>query len=126
MSTAHKVSLSAWQEHFDFLLPKVDLLRADQIASVIGCDERTIHRLFETHDREGRPTLAGHEFNAAGGARQSRRYRRDGVILFLAQTANYSPADLRSRLLEVMAKQPLADLVLMQQALGELIRRKQA
>jgi hypothetical protein len=117
-AVAPKIDLAAWQEHFDFLLPRKELLRADEVAKALGCDERTILRHFD----EGK--LHGHDINAGTGQRQQIRYRRDSVILFLASRANYAPSDLRDRLLEVMAKQPVTDLVLLQQALGELIRRR--
>jgi len=124
-AAAPKVHLTAWQEHFDFVLPKREMLRAEEIGVAIGVDARTVHRLFETYEN-GVPRLLGHTFNAGSGEREHRRYRRDSVILYLAERANYAPEDLRLRLLEVVGKQSLADLVLMQQAIGELIRRKQA
>ncbi|HSI10391.1 MAG TPA: hypothetical protein VK961_00040 [Chthoniobacter sp.] len=120
MPAAPHINLAEWQEHLDFLLPRRELLRADQIAGAIGVDEKTIHRLFDS------ATLHGHEVNAAKGERQHRRYRRDSVILFLADRANYAPADLRLKLLGILIKQPLSELVLFHQALGEQIRRKQA
>lgn len=117
-AAVQKIDLAAWQEHFDFLLPRKELLRADEVATALDCDERTILRHFE----EG--NLLGYDLNAGKGKRQQNRYRRDGVILLLAKRANYAPSDLRERLFEIIAKQPVTDLVLLQQALGELIRRK--
>ena len=105
-----------WQEHFDFLLPKKELLRADEVAAVIGCDERTIQRHFDD------ARIHGH--NISRGIRQHIRYRRDSVILFLASRANYSPIDLHQRLIEVLAKQSPRELALVHQATGELLRRK--
>ena len=104
--------LSAWQESLDFLLPRKELLRPDEVAGALGLDERTVLRLFDDAQ------LLGHEFNAAGGQRQHRRYRRAGVILLLAKRANYAPGDLRARVLEVIAQLPRADKALLYQALG--------
>lgn len=118
MPAAPKVDLEAWQEHFDFLLPRKELLRADEIATVLGCDERTILRHYDDAN------LHGHDINAGAGKRQQLRYRRDSVILFLAGRANYAPADLRLRLTEILAKQSKADLAVLHQTIAELIRRK--
>jgi hypothetical protein len=118
MPTAAPIDLSAWQEQFDFLLPRKELLRADEIATALNCDLRTVLRLFEERK------LAGHDINAGKDRRQQLRYRRDSVILWLASRANYAPTDLRERLCEILAKQPVSDLVLLHRALGELIRRK--
>ena len=117
-ATAPNIDLCAWQEHFDFLLPRKELLRCDEVARALGCDERTVQRHFDS------AALHGHDINAGTGQRAQLRYRRDSVILFLADRANYSPSDFRVRLLEVMAKQSPHELALIHQAIGEMLRRK--
>lgn len=119
-ATLTKIDFAQWQDHLDFLLPRKELLRGDEVAKAVGCDERTVLRLFDDAQ------LHGHDINAGSGQRQHARYRRSSVILFLAKRANYAPIDLRQRLLEVMATLSLTELVLMHQALGELIKRKQS
>jgi excisionase family DNA binding protein len=114
-AVAQSPDLTLWQEHFDFLLPRKPLLRADEVAKALGCDERTVHRLFD----DGQ--LPGHELNAATGQRQMRLYRRDGVILLLAGKANYAPTDLRQRLMEVMANLPKSDKAALYHALGKML-----
>ena len=114
-SPVQPADLATWQEHFDFILPRKPLLRADEVAKALGCDERTVHRLFE----DGQ--LSGHELNAATGQRQHRRYRRDAVILLLAKTANYAPGDLPDRVLEVIANLPLADKARIYHATGKML-----
>lgn len=113
-----KIELSAWQEHFDFLLPRKELLRVDEVATALGSEVRTVLRLFD----DGQ--LHGHDINAGTGQRQQIRYRRDSVILFLAKRANYAPADLRQRLLEVISKLPPADIAVLLALIGELLRKK--
>ena len=114
-TAAQSPERALWQDHFDFLLPRKPLLRADEVAKALGCDERTVHRLFD----DGQ--LPGHELNAATGQRQLRLYRRDGVILLLAKKANYAPADLRQRLMEVLASLPQADKAALYHALGKML-----
>lgn len=117
MAAQPKVDLSQWQDHFDFLLPKKEMLRTDEVARALACDEKTVIRLFESGD------LCGHDIKTKG-QRVCPRYRRDSVILLIARRANYAPTDLRNRLVEVLSHQPKADLVLLQGAVAELLRRK--
>jgi len=117
---APKIDLAEWQDHLDFLLPRKEFLRAGEIAQAINCDERTILRLFDD------ARLAGHDINASNQQRQQVRYRRASVILFLAERANYTPSDLRQRLLGIVGTLSLRELVAFHQALGEQIRRKQS
>ena len=117
MPLAKPNDFSAWQEHFDFLLPRREMLRGDEIAAAVGVDERTVMRLFDDAQ------LMGHEVNAATNLRQHRRYRRASVILWLAKGANYAPSDLRQRLLEVIANLPLSEKAIIHARLGELLKR---
>ncbi|MFA5263215.1 MAG: hypothetical protein WC378_05270 [Opitutaceae bacterium] len=116
MPAAQQINLAQWQEHFDFLLPKKEFLRGDEVADALDADERTAIRLFDDQQ------LMGHEFNAAKGHRQHRRYRRSSIILFLAKSANYTPSDLRDRLMEVVATLPRSDKAFLYQRLGESLR----
>jgi predicted DNA-binding transcriptional regulator YafY len=116
MPIAQQVDLKAWQDHLDFLLPRREYLRADEVASAIGVDERTVIRLFDDQ------RLMGHEINAASGERQHRRFRRSGVIIYLAKTANYEPSDFRARLYEVVDLMPAAEKALLYQRIGTQLR----
>ncbi|HSI08812.1 MAG TPA: hypothetical protein VK985_09475 [Rariglobus sp.] len=120
MPVAPHINLAEWQDHFDFLLPRKEMLRPDEVGLALGTDDKTVIRLFESR------RLRGHEVNAGKGHRQHRRYRRDFVILYLAETANYGPNDLRLQLLNILINQPVSELLLYRQAVDELIRRKQA
>jgi hypothetical protein len=112
--------LTEFQEHFDYLLPRKPMLRADEIATATSLDQRTVIRLMEKGD------LHGHEFNAGKDERTHRRYLRDSVILHLAKTATYTPADIVRGIVEVLSHRSLAELVTIQQHLAALIRRKQS
>ena len=107
--------LASLQEHFDFLLPRKPMLRADEVARALNLDERTVHRMFEDAQ------LFGHEYNAGDRKRMHRRYRRDAVILLLAKTANYAPGDMILRVLEVIANLPQADKARIYHATGKML-----
>jgi hypothetical protein len=131
MPAQPSTDLALWQEHLDFLLPRKPTLRADEIAAAVGLDARTVERAFEgpQHDAQGRmvrPWLTGFAFNAAGGQRFARRIPRRDALLWLAHCANYEPGQHVTALTEVMATLSLRELVLFQQRLAELIKRRQA
>lgn len=129
--SAKAPDLAAWQQHLDFLLPRAATLRTEQIAEAVGVDRRTVERAFEgpATDASGnlvRPWLLGFSINAAGGERFTRRIPRPAAVLWLAHCANYSdPAQFLDAITEVAASRSLPELVVLQQRIGELIRRAQ-
>jgi len=118
-TTTTPTELVTWRDHLAFLLPNKELLRPDEVARVMGCDSRTVLRLCDD------ARLFGHNINAASEQRQQIRCRRDSLILFLARRANYTPADVQERIVEVISHQPPSTLVVLKQAIGELIQKRQ-
>jgi hypothetical protein len=116
-TTPPALDLEAWQQQLDFLLPRRELLRPDEVAKALGCDARTVTRLFEDY------RITGHELNAGAGQRQHRRIRRASVILYLAKRANYAPSDIRDRVAEIVCKLPRPDIALLHAALGQLLAK---
>lgn len=124
------ISSAALQQHFDWLLPRAQTLRVDQVAAAVGLDERTVARAFEgpAHDKAGqvvRPWLLGFEINAGAGLRFTRRIPRDAAILWLAACANYTPEDFMERIAEVLANRSLPELLQIQNRISGLIKNKQ-
>jgi len=114
-----QTDLATWREHLAFSLPKKELLRPDEVALALGCDSRTVLRLFDD------ASLFGHDINAAGGQRQQMRCRRDSLILFLSRRANYAPADMQAVLTEVIGHLPVSALTALRQIIGEQIQKRQ-
>jgi hypothetical protein len=125
-TTAAKPDLALWQEHLDYRLPRRAMLRPDEIGLFLGVDQKTVARIFGKKEVKLAPDLMGIEFNGGSDERQHRRILRDSAILFYAAKANYTPDEFRARIVEVLSNCSLRDLVLIQHALGELLRRKQA
>jgi hypothetical protein len=123
---AQKPDLAWWQEHLDYRLPRRAMVRPDEVGTFLGVDQKTIARMFGKKDVKLAPDLMGIEFNGGGDERQHRRILRDSAILYYALKANYTPDEFRARIFEVLTNCSARDLVLIQQAIGELIRRKQA
>lgn len=127
MSTPKAITVD-WQEHLDLLLPRKDYVRPDEVAAALRMDVKTVGHLFEPDDtRKTGPVLAGFTFAARGtGERPHKRILRASVLLLLMERSNYTPAEFRARIVEVLGRCSVRDLVFIQTALGELIRRKQA
>ena len=115
-----------WQEHLDFLLPRREYLRPGEVAKALNIDLKTIDNLF-AHDgrRAGGSILKGFDFVARGsGQRPHKRIARFSVLLLLIERSNYTPAEARTRLREVLASLSVRDLVALQGDLADLIRKK--
>lgn len=81
---------------FDFLQPyRKQLLRTDEVGTLIGRDPRYVRDLVES----GR--LEAHR-DSATGERKSNIITSRSVLLYLVETANYVPADFEARLLAWM------------------------
>lgn len=132
-STVKTPDLRTWQQHLDFLLPRKPTLRTDEIAAAVGVDKRTVERAFDgpaidpVSGRPVRPWLFGFSINAGAGQRFTKRIPRECAILWLAHCANYDdPSQFLNALTEVAASRSLPELVILQQRIGELIRRAQS
>lgn len=129
MPTAEKIVLTDWQSTLDYLLPRKATLRADEIATAVGIDKRTVDRAFEgpAHDATGkivRPWLLGFSINAAGGERYTRRIPRDCAILWLAHCANHTPEDKLNIFCEAADALAAKDLAILHQRLGAMLKKK--
>lgn len=112
------------QELLDLLLPRRPYLRPGEVAQALRMDLKTVDNLFDPDARKkSGAILKGFSFEATG-ERPHKRIERASVILLLVQRSNYTPAEARARLLEVLETLPLRELVLLQAALADLIRRK--
>ncbi len=115
-----------WQELFDFLLPRREYLRVGDVAAALNLDPKTIDELFAPNGLAAQgPRLHGYQFAARGdGQRPHKRIRRDSVILFLIERANHTPEEWRARILEVLRKLPARELLLVRNAIDQLLAGK--
>ena len=129
---ARATTAATWQQHLDFVLPRKQTLRADEIAEAAGLDERTVLRAFtgpaidKKTGKVVRPWLLGFEFNAGNGQRFTKRIPRDAAFLWLAACANYEPADFLCQLCDVLARRSPHELVELQARITEIIKTKQS
>lgn len=112
--------LHEWQERFDFLLPAKAFLRTVEVAKALGVTDTSVNNAFDA----GR--ICGHQFNFRGeGDRLAKRIPRDAAIIYLAASANYTPAERLERICEVLATMPPRELALLVQRANALLRRAQ-
>jgi hypothetical protein len=116
-SSSAAADIPGWQEQFDFFVPRKSTFRADEVATILGCDTSTVERLFE----QGK--LNGHDINAGSGRRQHIRYHRDSIIILLAERASYRPDDELMRLFEIVMKRPHATAVKFYKLIGNALER---
>jgi hypothetical protein len=110
-----------WQERFDFLLPRKEWLKPAEVAKALGVTDVSVNNAYD----QGR--ICGHEFNFRGTERRnSRRIPRDAAIIYLAGTANYTPAERLERIADVVETLHPSELVLLQQRITARLRRAQA
>ena len=97
-----------------------------------GCGKstllRTFNRMFERDKGElrdlGIPLEIG-SFDPLHDDQQGYRIPRDAAIIYLAATANYTPAERLERIAEVIETLHPAELVLLQQRITARLRRAQ-
>ena len=88
-------------QHFTFLLPpNKQWFSPKEVASMIGRTDQFVRDAFDNQN------IFGHQNNARArkGRERRRTYQihREGVLLFLLETANYRPKDFVERLQEIL------------------------
>jgi len=107
-------------QHFDQLLPRKPMLRAQEVADIIGISDSMVEKLAEI----GR--LQACELNAGKGLRMTRRYPRSGIVLFLLQSKTYPIEDYLAGVIGLLGQLSLPELCRVQAHLPDLLARAQA
>ena len=108
-------------EQFSFLLTEgKDWYSPKEVGIMVGRSDQYIRDLFENQK------ILGHQINgkACKGRAQRHAYQihRDGVILYLMETANYEPDDYIERLVEVFQRRSMKQLSRIRELLDEVIQ----
>ncbi|WOO41179.1 hypothetical protein [Rubellicoccus peritrichatus] len=89
-------------DYFDPMLPSgQEWFTPKEVAAMIGRSDQYVRDCLKT----GR--ILGHQFDGKGGNERRRgRYQihREGLALFLLETANYKPGDIAERLTDTMKR----------------------
>jgi hypothetical protein len=107
-------------QHFEFLLPPgQQWFSPKEVASLIGRTDQFVRDAFDNQK------ILGHQNNARArkGRERRRTYQihREGVLLFLLETANYRPRDFVERLQEILRNRSPQQLTQVQRYLSTKI-----
>ncbi|MDE6576203.1 MAG: hypothetical protein K2L24_02275 [Opitutales bacterium] len=95
-------------EFFEFMLPNKTWFSPKEMASIVGKTDQYIRDAFDNQK------IFGHVLNgrAARGHEKRRSYQihRDGILLYLLETANYSQEDFTARITELLRSKPAGTL----------------
>lgn len=108
---SHHSRLARAASHFSELLPANQAwFSPKEVAALVGKTDQYVRDCFDNQK------IFGHTSNgrAKRGREQRRSYQihRDGVLLFLLETANYEPDDFIDRLCELVLSRPVEEMLL--------------
>ncbi|MDR0418021.1 MAG: hypothetical protein LBH08_01115 [Puniceicoccales bacterium] len=91
-------------EYFRFMVPDQEWFSPKEMASIVGKTDQYIRDAFDNQK------ILGHVANGRSPRGQEKRktyqIHRDGVLLYLLETANYSPEDFAERIAEIIRSKP--------------------
>ncbi|MDR2807310.1 MAG: hypothetical protein LBB11_04130 [Puniceicoccales bacterium] len=91
-------------EFFNFMVPKQEWFSPKEMASIVGKTDQYIRDAFDNQK------ILGHTLNGRSPRgkekRKSYQIHREGVILYLLETANYSSEDFAERIGELIRSKP--------------------
>ncbi len=117
---AEKVTIIE-EEQFSFLLTEgKEWYSPKEVGAMVGRSDQFIRDLFDNQK------ILGHQANGRAGRGRAQRYNyqihRDGVILYLMETANYEAADFIERLGEVFRRRSMTQLSRIRELLDEAVQ----
>jgi hypothetical protein len=89
---------------FNFIVPNKEWFSPKEMADIVGKTDQYIRDAFDNQK------IFGHTYNARSprGKEKRKTYQihRDGVLLYLLETANYSPEDFTERIVDLIRSKP--------------------
>ena len=107
--------VSGTVKHLDFSPGSTEMLTTSEVGKVIGYNQDYVRNLIE----EGR--IEAH--NGGTGTRPSWRVRRRSVVLYLAETAKYDPAEFFERVLSLLQCLTQGQLAFLTSEAAKLIQK---
>jgi hypothetical protein len=110
-------------EHFSFLLPAVQRwFSPKEMAAIIGKTDQYVRNAFDNQK------ILGHLLNGSApkGEEKRRTYMipRENILLFLFETANFSPEDFMERLGEILKNRSVSQLLKIQTQIDNIIHSR--
>jgi hypothetical protein len=112
-------------EHFSFLLPgPQQWFSPKEVAAIIGKTDQYVRNAFDNQK------ILGHLLNgnAPRGEERRRTYMisRENILLFLFETANFSPEDFLDRLCDVLNNRSVSQLLKIQEIIDNIVSTRSA
>jgi hypothetical protein len=110
-------------EHFSFLLPTTQRwFSPKEMAAIIGKTDQYVRNAFDNQK------ILGHLLNGSAprGEEKRRTYMisRENILLFLFETANFSPEDFIERLGEILKNRSVSQLLKIQSQIDNIIHSR--
>ncbi|MDR2778717.1 MAG: hypothetical protein LBB16_00295 [Puniceicoccales bacterium] len=110
-------------EHFSFLLPaSQQWFSPKEMAAIIGKTDQYVRNAFDNQK------ILGHLLNGSApkGTEKRRTYMisRESILLFLFETANFSPEDFTDRLGEILKNRSVSQLLKIQRQIDSIIHNR--
>ncbi|MDR2603605.1 MAG: hypothetical protein LBC11_03555 [Puniceicoccales bacterium] len=110
-------------EHFSFLLPTTQQwFSPKEMAAIIGKTDQYVRNAFDNQK------ILGHLLNGSAprGEEKRRTYMisRENILLFLFETANFSPEDFIERLGEILKNRSVSQLLKIQNQIDNIIHSR--
>jgi hypothetical protein len=104
---------STSQSHFDYILSlKRDWFSSKEVALVLGKSDQYVRNAYEAGQ------LLGHAMNGSARRGEEKRktyqFHKEGILLFLIQTANYEPQDFMRALEYIISNRTTEQLKALQ------------
>ncbi len=114
-SNGTKMSENLEKAHFAAGISGKDWFRPDEVASAIGFSTSFVFKLID------QGILPAHRHNAATGAKARWRVHRDALVIYLARTADYEPADFVESLGDLVCRRSRPELLRVKQRVEEAL-----
>jgi hypothetical protein len=110
-------------EHFSFLLPTSKRwFSPKEMAAIIGKTDQYVRNAFDNQK------ILGHLLNGSApkGAEKRKTYMisRENILLFLFETANFSPDDFLDRLVEILLNRSVSQLLKIQKQIDSIVNNR--
>jgi hypothetical protein len=121
----HDIQESKSHEHFAFLLPSSQQwFSPKEMAAIIGKTDQYVRNAFDNQK------ILGHLLNGSAPKGEEKRktymISRESILLFLFETANFSPEDFLDRLHEILSNRSIAQLLKIKQKIDTIVGSRSA
>ena len=109
-------------DYFRFMVPEKTWFSPKEMANIVGKTDQYIRDAFDNQK------IFGHTSNGRSPRGQEKRktyqIHRDGILLYLLETANYSPEDFAERIVDLIRLKPETTLKKIKMTVDNLLTKR--